>query len=88
MNFPDENYCTVHIMGDFFPGGSVMMLDSDSVNKIRCFICGRKVDRDEIVVMSFTTEDMVCVCKRHLKHRYPPGTFEETPAEKHHRRRP
>lgn len=88
MNALNENYRTVHVIGDFFPGGGVMMLDNESVNKIRCFICGRKVDPDEIVVMSFTMEDMVCVCKRHLRHRYPPGTFDETSEEKHHKHRP
>jgi len=86
MNVPNENYCTVHVIGDFFPGGGVMMLDNESMNKIRCFICGRKVDQGEIVVMSFTMEDMVCVCKRHLKHHYPPGTFDKAPEEKNRER--
>jgi len=76
MNATESDYCTVHLIGNFMQGGGVMMLDKESVKKIRCFICGKRVDPDEIVVMSFTAEDMVCVCKRHVKHRYPFGTFD------------
>jgi len=56
-----------------------MMLDQESVNKIRCFVCGRQVESSEIVVMSLSPDDMVCVCKRHLKYRYPHGTFDNLP---------
>ena len=79
MNLIENDMCMVHLIGNFMNGGGVMMLDRDSVKEIRCFVCGRRVHPDEIVVMSFTQEDMVCVCKRHLKHRYPHGTFDPVP---------
>jgi len=77
METPEFDFCSVHLIGNFTHGGGVMMLDRESVRKIRCFVCGRRVTPKEIVVMSLSPEDMVCVCKRHLKHRYPHGTFEE-----------
>lgn len=76
MNYMANDMCMVHLLGDIFNGGGVMMLDKETVKEIRCFICGKRVHPDEIVVMSFTPDDMVCVCKRHLKHRYPHGTFD------------
>ena len=77
MYIPKTDLCTVHVMGNFFmQGGGVMLLDSESVSEIRCFVCGKKVDSGEIVVMSLSPDDMLCVCKRHLKHRYPYGTFD------------
>ena len=81
MKTATEEYCMVHLVGNFSYGGGVMMIDRESVKKIRCFICGKRVPSDEIIVMSFTQEDMVCVCKHHLKFRYPPGTFDEIPQE-------
>ncbi len=79
MQTENCEYCTVHLIGNFLDGGGVMLLDGESMKKIKCFICGRSVDPDEIVVMSLSPEDMVCVCKRHLKHRYPHGTFDNLP---------
>ena len=79
MDTEKEDFCAVHLIGNFLHGGGVMMLDRESVKKIRCFVCGRKVDLNEIVVMSLSQDDMVCVCKRHLKYRYPHGTFDNLP---------
>jgi len=79
MLVPKSDLCTVHVMGGFMQGNGVMLLDNESLNEIRCFVCGKKVDSGEIVVMSLSPEDMVCVCKRHLKHRYPRGTFDDQP---------
>jgi len=79
MLIPKNDFCTVHVMGNFMQGGGVMLLDNESVNEIRCFVCGNKVDSGEIVVLSLSPDDMVCVCKRHLKHRYPHGTFDNEP---------
>lgn len=52
------------------------MKEEEFVHKIRCFICGQRVDTDDIVVMSFNEDDMVCVCKVHVKFRYPEGAFD------------
>lgn len=38
--------------------------------KVLCFVCGKQVDPEEIIVMSFSDDDMVCVCKTHIKFDY------------------
>ena len=65
MEMENGDLCAVHFIGNFPDGGGVMMLDQESVRKIRCFVCGRRVTLTEIVVMSLSPDDMVCVCKRH-----------------------
>ena len=50
-------------------GGREMNKMEKEENKVRCFVCGRRVDLTEIVVMSVNAEDMVCVCRDHIKFR-------------------
>ena len=63
----EEKYCAVHIVGDIELGGGILMIEKETVGRIRCFICGNEAPSGEIVVMSFNRDDMVCVCKKHVK---------------------
>lgn len=69
-------YCTIEVLGAFGQEGGTVMIEQETIHKVRCFVCGNKVDLDKIVVMSFNEDDMVCVCKDHVKYRYPEGTFD------------
>lgn len=43
------------------------MLESDVAKKIRCFVCGDSMPVEDIVVVGLNDEDMVCVCRNHIK---------------------
>ena len=79
LQMEGKTYCAVHFVGNFGHAGGTVMIEQDCIHKIRCFICGRRVDLDEIVVMSFNEDDMVCVCKSHVKFRYPEGALDYQP---------
>ena len=35
--------------------------------RLRCFICGRETDRDEVLLLDSGRRDLACLCKKHLK---------------------
>ena len=47
--------------------GGVLMLETEVAKRIRCFVCGERMPVEEIVVVSLNEEDMVCVCKGHIR---------------------
>lgn len=49
---------------------SEMKEETSEPKKVLCFVCGKQVDPENIVIMSFTDDDMVCVCKTHIKFDY------------------
>lgn len=55
---------------------TAMKEEKPEPKKVLCFVCGRQVDPDDIIVMSFSEEDMVCVCKSHIKFDYMQKTVE------------
>ena len=45
-------------------------MDTRVIRKILCFICHREVATDMVVMVNHNREDMVCMCKKHLRPDY------------------
>ncbi len=67
----NHNYHAIHFPGHSEQEGGTFKMENEFTGTIRCFVCGKHVDPEEIVVMSFNEDDMVCVCKVHIKYAYP-----------------
>jgi hypothetical protein len=40
--------------------------------RVRCFICHQEIDRDMLVFVNHSLEEMACVCRKHLEN-FDPG---------------
>lgn len=45
-------------------------MDTTVIHKVLCFICHREVDTEMVVMVNAHREDMICMCKKHLRPDY------------------
>ena len=45
-------------------------MDTATIHKVLCFICHQEVDSEMVVMVNALREDMICMCKKHLRPDY------------------
>jgi hypothetical protein len=45
-------------------------MDTAAIHKVLCFICHQEVDSEMVVMVNALREDMICMCKKHLRPDY------------------
>jgi len=39
-----------------------------SPRRLLCFICGKEVEQEMIIVVNYTLDEMICICRKHFHH--------------------
>ena len=42
-------------------------METATIHKVLCFICHQEVDAEMVVMVNALHEDMICLCKKHLR---------------------
>jgi hypothetical protein len=48
----------------------ISAMDTTVIRKVLCFICQEEVDAEMVVMVNSHREDMICMCKKHLRPDY------------------
>jgi len=40
---------------------------TSSPRKLLCFICQKEVDREMFIVVNYTYDEMICICRKHFE---------------------
>jgi len=39
-----------------------------SPRRLLCFICGKEVEQEMIIIVNYALDEMICICRKHFSH--------------------
>jgi len=36
--------------------------------RLLCFICGKEVEQETIIIVNYALDEMICICRKHFRH--------------------